>query len=60
MQTSASPEAPPPLAHFPRAIFSRVMGTCGLALAWQRGGEAISAPPTGLFVTLRRAIGASE
>lgn len=62
MQTSASPEALPPLAHFPVPIFSSVMGTCGLALAWQRAGEAIpalgvvwpgiAALATGLFVTL--------
>lgn len=43
MQVAASPEAIPPLAHFPVPIFSSVMGTCGLALAWQRAGEAVPA-----------------
>ncbi|SDH20027.1 SLAC1 anion channel family protein [Propionivibrio dicarboxylicus] len=62
MQTAASPEALPPLAYFPVPIFSSVMGTCGLALAWQRAGEAtpalagiwpgIAALATGIFLAL--------
>ena len=42
--TAASPHPAPSLAHFPVALFSTVMGTGGLALAWHKAAGVLGWP----------------
>ncbi|WP_298599571.1 SLAC1 anion channel family protein [Zoogloea sp.] len=42
--TAASPHSTPSLAHFPVALFSTVMGTGGLALAWHKAAGVLGWP----------------